>query len=80
MPIDAELLEILVCPACRTKVELVKDAWLVCPNAQCRRKYPIVESIPVLLIEEGDKYVGTPVEELDIAKVSLDSVGTSAKD
>jgi uncharacterized protein YbaR (Trm112 family) len=63
--ISKELLDILVCPACKTKVELVADVWLVCQNEACRRKYPIRDDIPVMLIEEGDKYVDVPVEELD---------------
>ena len=75
MPIDAELMDILVCPACRTKVELVPEAWLVCPNPECRRKYPVVEDIPVMLIEEGDKYADTAVNDLDISQVSLDKAG-----
>ncbi len=79
MPVDSELSEILVCPYCRTKVQLFGDAWLVCPNPRCRRKYPIVEDIPVMLIEEGDKYIDTPPEQLDITKVSLDSVGECEK-
>ena len=62
--VSKDLLEILVCPACKTKVELVKGAWLVCQNAQCRRKYPIRDDIPIMLIEEGDKYIDVPVEEL----------------
>ncbi len=79
MPIDPELLEILVCPHCRSKVELFGDAWLVCPNPDCRRKYPIVEDIPVMMIEEGDKYIEIPPEQLDITKVSLDAVGKPPK-
>jgi uncharacterized protein YbaR (Trm112 family) len=75
MPIDAELLDILVCPACRTKVELAKDAWLVCSNPQCRRKYPVVQDIPIMLIEEGDKYADVAVDDLDISKVTLEEVG-----
>lgn len=75
MPIDAELMDILVCPACRTKVALVQKAWLVCPNPECRRKYPVVEDIPVMLIEEGDKYADTAVNDLDISQVSLDKAG-----
>ena len=62
--VSKELLDILVCPACKSDVELVKDVWLVCQNPECRRKYPIRDDIPVMLIEEGDKYVDVPVEEL----------------
>jgi len=40
----------------------VKETWLVCRD--CQRKYPIRDDIPVMLIEEGDKYVNVPVEEL----------------
>ena len=50
--ISRELLDILVCPACKTKVVLEQDR-LVCHN--CRRKYPIRDGVPVMLIEEGDK-------------------------
>jgi hypothetical protein len=72
---DPELLQILVCPECRTKVELRREVWLVCPNPQCCRKYPIVKDIPVMLIEEGDKYVDVALDDLDISKVSLDKAG-----
>jgi len=64
MMLSKELLEILVCPACKTKVELVKGVWLVCQNQECRRKYPIRNDIPVMLIDEGDKYVDISVEKL----------------
>jgi len=48
--ISADLLEILACPKCHTKVEL-KDDKLRCPH--CKVLYPIVDGIPVMLIEEG---------------------------
>lgn len=52
MPIDQELLEILACPACKTPVRLVKsDTALKCD--QCDRVYPIVDDIPVMLIDEA---------------------------
>jgi uncharacterized protein YbaR (Trm112 family) len=52
MPVDPELLEILVCPACKTPVQLVSDgAGLKCN--QCRRVYPIKDEIPVMLIDEA---------------------------
>lgn len=59
-----ELLAILACPACKSKVYLLADKWLVCKNAACGRKYPIKDEIPIMLIEEGDKYVHVSVEEL----------------
>jgi uncharacterized protein YbaR (Trm112 family) len=52
MPVDAELLEILACPNCKTPVKLVKDgAALKCD--QCHRVYPIKDDIPVMLIDEA---------------------------
>jgi uncharacterized protein len=65
--LSEELLAILACPACKTKVDLVGDKWLVCRNADCRRKYPIQDGIPIMLIEEGDKYVDVAIEDLDKA-------------
>lgn len=49
--LSEDLMAILACPACKTKVVLVKDKWLVCQNDDCRRKYPIKDDIPVMLIE-----------------------------
>ncbi len=52
MPVDAELLEILACPHCKTPVALVKDGTgLKCST--CRRVYPIKYDIPVMLIDEA---------------------------
>jgi uncharacterized protein len=62
--LSEELLAILACPACKTKVTLVADKWLVCQNEACRRKYPIKDGIPIMLIEEGDKHVHVAVEDL----------------
>ncbi|MEJ7615481.1 MAG: Trm112 family protein [Pyrinomonadaceae bacterium] len=52
MAISAELLEILVCPACRSKVEVKPDnSGLKCVN--CKRVYPIEDDIPVMLMDEA---------------------------
>ena len=52
MPINAELLEILICPACRAKVELKPDgSGLLCLS--CHRLYPMRDDIPVMLIDEA---------------------------
>jgi uncharacterized protein YbaR (Trm112 family) len=49
--ISQELLEILACPKCHTKVEFLEPDELRCPN--CKVRYPIVDGIPVMLIEEA---------------------------
>ena len=52
MPVDAELLEILACPNCKTPVQLVKSGTaLKC--GKCHRVYPIKDDIPVMLIDEA---------------------------
>lgn len=48
--IKKELLEILACPECKESVVL-KDEKIVC--TKCKRKYPIKDGIPVMLIEEA---------------------------
>jgi uncharacterized protein YbaR (Trm112 family) len=49
--ISQELLEILACPKCHTKLELKGTDQLRCPMDKVL--YPIVDGIPVLLIEEA---------------------------
>ena len=52
MPISKELLDILVCPVCKTPVKLTADEQgLKC--GQCRRIYPIRDNIPVMLVDEA---------------------------
>jgi hypothetical protein len=66
--ISPDLLEILRCPHCvrekEGQLKLVKDSWLVCQEAGCGRKFPIRDDIPVMLIDEGDKW--TRVAEADL--------------
>jgi len=66
--VKKELLDILRCPACvREKeglLDLHQDSWLICKD--CGRKYPIVDDIPVMLIDEGDKWVDTAVDKLPV--------------
>lgn len=76
--VDAELLKILRCPYCVSgetrkegedpgRLELVRDEfWLVCQEPDCDRKYPIRDDIPVMLIEEGDKWSDVAVDELPV--------------
>ena len=63
MTVSKELLDILVCPKCKGEIVLTETQdGLICHS--CRLCYPIRDDIPVMLIEEGDKYVDVPVEEL----------------
>jgi uncharacterized protein YbaR (Trm112 family) len=52
--VSQDLLDILVCPDDKQGLEYVDSKWLVCHT--CGRQYPIVDGIPVMLIEVGDKY------------------------
>ncbi len=68
--VSKDLLDILRCPACvREKpgmLKLVKDTWLVCQEPDCKRKYPIRDDIPVMLIDVGDKWVNTAEDALPV--------------
>jgi hypothetical protein len=76
MAVAQDLLDILRCPYCVSgdtrksgpdpgRLALVRNGtWLVCQEEDCGRKYPIKEDIPVMLIEEGDKWVETTIESL----------------
>ena len=67
--ITQALLEILRCPACVKEknglLSIQQDSWLVCQN--CGRKYPIVDDIPVMLIEEGEIWMKVPEGELPVS-------------
>jgi len=72
LPISADLLEILRDPAAVQepekfgpdpgKLELVFNSWLV--SSDTGYKYPIKDGIPVMLVEEGERWKDTPIEEL----------------
>ncbi|MBI2679041.1 MAG: Trm112 family protein [Candidatus Koribacter versatilis] len=47
-----ELLEVLVCPACRAPLEFRQDRQdFRC--AACKRVYPVRDGIPILLVDEA---------------------------
>lgn len=73
LPISSELLEILRCPlAVQSKeygddpgrLRLVKNSWLVSDDSGL--KYPIRDGIPVMLIEEGQKWKDTNEADLPV--------------
>lgn len=73
--INDRLMEILRCPACVSqphaadadpgRLDVVAEGqWLICQD--CGRKYPVVQNIPVMLIEVGTRWQETPRESLPV--------------
>jgi hypothetical protein len=54
--IDEKLLKILACPDCKADVFLENDK-IVCSG--CKRRYPIRDGIPIMLIEESERPEGS---------------------
>ena len=53
--IDKELLDILVCPVSKGKLEYNEEEnVLVCYES--RLKYPIIDDIPIMLPEKAEKF------------------------
>jgi uncharacterized protein len=48
--VDKKLLEILACPACKGDI-MEKENIIIC--LKCGKKYPVVDGIPVMLIDEA---------------------------
>jgi len=55
MPLSPELLSILVCPACKGDLLYDEAAQRLACNA-CRLRFAIVDDIPVMLVEEAEKF------------------------
>jgi len=51
--IDAELLRIMVCPVTHAPLVQLGD-WLYSTDPTTRRKYPIRDGIPIMLIDESE--------------------------
>ncbi len=66
--IDTEYLELLRCPHCATNaggaLTMQRKNWLTCGD--CARNYPVVQDIPVMLPEEGDRWLNTALDDLPV--------------
>lgn len=70
--VKQELLEMIRCPFCmqnkekenQGKLSLYKESWLICED--CERNFPIINDIPVLLLEEAEKWMETEKKKLPI--------------
>jgi uncharacterized protein YbaR (Trm112 family) len=50
--IPADLLEILVCPACRQSLA-VRDNGAALQCSSCAKTYPVRDGIPILLVDQA---------------------------
>lgn len=61
-----DLLSILRCPVCagaeNGMLEEVNPSWLWCRH--CSRKYPVVDTVVVMLADEGDRWRDVAIEQL----------------
>ena len=62
MPIDPQLLSIMVCPVSHAPLRELDD-WLISTDPETRRRYPIRDGIPVMLIEESEEMAQDDWEE-----------------
>ena len=60
--IDPQLMEILVCPKCHSRLKAV-ESELACESDTCRLIYPIRDGIPIML--EDQARVLTANDKLD---------------
>lgn len=70
--IDKELLEILACPESHAPLVL-HDSWLYSTDAKTRRRYPVRDGIPIMLIDESEV-----VDEGEFARVMDSAKGATA--
>ncbi len=72
--LSPHLLEVLRCPVAVKsatdtaddpgRLRLVADCWLICDESGM--KYPIRNGIPIMLIEEGEKWLHTAESDLPV--------------
>ena len=51
MPLTQQLLDLLVCPKCKGKLDTGEDK-LVCNH--CHLAYPVRDGVPVMMIDEAE--------------------------
>jgi uncharacterized protein len=54
VPVDPELIELLVCPACHGDIQY-KDRRNLIICTKCGLQYPVRDNIPIMLIDEANK-------------------------
>lgn len=73
----SDFFSILRCPHCvggkpgkqeddPGRLELSQDCWLVCQEEGCERRYPVYDSLPIMLREEAEKWINISVKDLPV--------------
>lgn len=60
--LDQELLEILICPACKGDLEYDREGEELICHA-CRLRFPIRDGIPVMLLDEASPLQDLPGDQ-----------------
>lgn len=83
--VNQDLLDMLRCPVAvhytdrgddPGRLKLVHGCWLV--SEESGYKYPIIDDIPILLVETGEKYRDVAVEDLPVPPPDEDAELTDA--
>jgi hypothetical protein len=53
--VDAELIELLICPNCRGEIDYREDEEVIACVGECGYTYPVVDGIPHMLVDEATK-------------------------
>lgn len=54
MPVSEKLMEILACPLSKAPV-VQEGEWIISTDQETRRRYPIRDDIPVMLVDEAEE-------------------------
>lgn len=65
MTLPAELLQILVCPKCKSALEYHKSPREALVCRECKLVYAVQDGIPIMLIDEAK-----PLDDADFPRVS----------
>lgn len=55
MPVEKELIDLLICPNCKGPIEYRENARVIACVGDCKYQYPVVDDIPHMLIDEAVK-------------------------
>ena len=73
MTIEAKLsqLDKLRCPACAAqnggRFDRVAETWLLCLEPGSGRKYPVRDGLPIMLLDEGERWVDVKPKDLPLS-------------